>query len=72
MQKMLAEFWINNLTFSILSSLKLNFSTTVFSTTWLCTWYLGHILVAIEKLLILHIVVAFMLLEIAKQLLSNS
>ena len=72
MQKMLAEFWINNLTFSILSSLKLNFSITIFSTTWLCAWYLGQILVAIEKLLTLHIVVAFMLLEIAKQLLSNS
>ena len=66
MQKMLAEFWINNLTFSILSSLKLNFSITIFSTTWLCAWYLGQILVAIEKLLTLHIVVAFMLLEIAK------
>ena len=35
-----------------------------------CTWYLGQILVTIEKLLILQIV-AFMPLEVAKQLLSK-
>ena len=32
-QNFLAEHWVNNLTFSILSSLKLNFFTTVFGTT---------------------------------------
>ena len=51
-------------TFSILTSLKLNFSTTVCT---VCTWHLGQIL---EKMLILHIV-AIMPLEIATQLLSN-
>ena len=33
MQKKFVELWINNLTFPILSSLKLKFSTTVFGTT---------------------------------------
>ena len=32
-QKILLELWINNVTFSILSSLKLNFSTIIFGTT---------------------------------------
>ena len=32
-QKILIELWVYNLTFSILSSLKLNFSATVFCTT---------------------------------------
>ena len=36
-QKMLVEFWVKNFTFSILSSMKLNLSTTVFGTTKLCT-----------------------------------
>ena len=70
MQENLVKLWVNNLTFSILRSLKLNFSTDIFGTTELCTMYLGRILVTIEKLLILH-VAAFMPLEIAKQLLSN-
>ena len=34
---MLVEFWVKNFTFSILSSMKLNLSTTVFGTTKLCT-----------------------------------
>ena len=33
MQKVLVGPWVKNFTFSILSSLKLNFSTTVFGTT---------------------------------------
>ena len=37
MQQTLVKLRVNNLTFSILSSLKLNFSTTVLGTTWLRT-----------------------------------
>ena len=37
MQKILFGFRVKNFTFSILSSLKLNFSTTGFGTTYLCT-----------------------------------
>ena len=37
MQKIMVGLWVKNLTFSILSSMKLNFSTTLFGTTWLCT-----------------------------------
>ena len=37
MQKILFALWVKNFTFSILSSVKLNFSWTVFGTTWLCT-----------------------------------
>ena len=33
---MLVGLWVKNYTFSILSSLKLSFSTTVFGTTQLC------------------------------------
>ena len=33
MQKKLIELWVKNFTFPILSSLKLNFSTTSFGTT---------------------------------------
>ena len=61
-QKILLELWVYNFTFSILSSL--NFSATVFYTTLLCTWYLGKILLTIERFLNLHIV-PFMPLEIA-------
>ena len=67
MQEILVELRVNHSTFSILCSLKLNFSTIVFGTTYLCTWYLGQTLVTKEKLLILH-TVAFMTLETAKQL----
>ena len=37
MQKILVGLWVKNHTFSILSSLNLNFSTTLFGTTYLCT-----------------------------------
>ena len=37
MQTSLVGLWVKNFTFSMLSSLKLNFSTTVFSITGLCT-----------------------------------
>ena len=36
MQKILVGLWVKNLTFSMLSLLKLNFSTTFFGTTQLC------------------------------------
>ena len=36
MQKILVGLWVKNFTFSILSLLKLNFSTTVFGATQLC------------------------------------
>ena len=67
-RKIFVELWVNNLTFSILSSLKQIVSTTVFGTTSWCKCCFGQILVTTEKFLILHIVV-FMPLEIAKQLL---
>ena len=42
MQKILVGLWVKKFTFFILSSLKLNLSTTFFGTT---QWYLGQILV---------------------------
>ena len=37
LQKILVRLWVKEFTFSIFSSLKLNFSTAVFDTTQLCT-----------------------------------
>ena len=57
MQRNLVGLWTKNFTFLILSSLKLNFSTTVSVQLNCVQQYLGQILVTIKKLLILHIVV---------------
>ena len=37
LQKNLVELWVKNFTFSVLSWVKLDFSTTVFGTVLLCT-----------------------------------
>ena len=52
MQKILVGLWVKNFTFSMLSSLNLNFCTTFFFLVQInCMQkYLGQILVAIEKL----------------------
>ena len=57
MQKILVGLKVQSFTFSMLSSLKLNFSTTFFLVQLNCVKEcLGQILVTIEKLLILHLV----------------
>ena len=59
MQNILVELVVKIFTFSILSVLKLNLSTTFWHNLIVYNYYLGQILVTIEKMLILHIV-AFM------------
>ena len=68
-QKFLIELRANNLTFF---NFKLTAGTFLLNCflAQLSIWYLGQILEKIEKNLILYLV-AFMSLEIAKQLLSN-
>ena len=59
MQNILVEPVVKIFTFSILSVLKLNLSTTFWHNLIVYNYYLGQILVTIEKMLFLHIV-AFM------------
>ena len=59
MQNILVGPVVKIFTFSILSVLKLNLSTTFWHNLIVYTYYLGQILVTIEKMLFLHIV-AFM------------
>ena len=59
MQNILVGPVVKIFTFSILSVLKLNLSTTFWHNLIVYNYYLGQILVTIEKMLILHIV-AFM------------
>ena len=60
MQNILVGPVVKIFTFSILSVLKLNLSTTFWHNLIVYNYYLGQILVTIEKMLFLHIV-AFML-----------
>ena len=59
MQNILVGPVVKIFTFSILSVLKLNLSTTFWHNLIVYNYYLGQILVTIEKMLFLHIV-AFM------------
>ena len=59
MQNILVGLVVKIFTFFILSVLKLNLSTTFWHNLIVYNYYLGQILVTIEKMLILHIV-AFM------------
>ena len=59
MQNILVGPVVKIFTFSILSVLKLNLSTTFWHNLIVYNYYLGQILVTVEKMLFLHIV-AFM------------
>ena len=59
MQNILVGLVVKIFTFFILSVLKLNLSTTFWHNLIVYNYYLGQILVTIEKMLFLHIV-AFM------------
>ena len=56
MQNILVGPVVKIFTFSILSVLKLNLSTTFWHNLIVYNYYLGQILVTVEKMLFLHIV----------------